>query len=293
MSIIIRPQIRKTSEIKVHYDTAPGKRYVFVDKKLYPQSEFYIIGRRVESVPKDQPEYVKAHRHNCNSYYFFIGDNEDLSGLKGKVVIEGNKKIIESPSSVLISEKLLHTYKLIEGKGWFIHIVLKPDYNSSLFEGKIKNKKVEIGQLYKKAARQDKPSTDGHLAFRPIVSTVDKIANPQRYIFIDPNLYNKPKVYVAIHKIVENIPFAYKMVFHKHETDECYILINRKGEKLKIKLFEPKAEKIVESPSLIYHQKNTFHRYQPVQGKGIIVVVLKEKIPGEGYKFIKNETAVA
>ena len=99
---IIKPQIIKSSEIKLHYDTAPGKRYVFVDKKLCPKTEFYIIGRRVESVPENQPTYVDIHRHNCNSYYLFIGDNEDLSGLEAEIVIEGNKKIIESPSSVVI-----------------------------------------------------------------------------------------------------------------------------------------------------------------------------------------------
>lgn len=76
------------------------------------------------------------------------------------------------------------------------------------------------------------------------------------------------------------------MVFHKHKTDEAYVLINRRGEKLKIKLFELRRKKTVESPSLIYYKKNTFHRYEPLKGKGIIVVVFKEKNPGEGYKFI-------
>lgn len=285
MSIAIKSEIRKTSKIKYHYDNAPGQRYVFVDKKLFPKSEFYIIGRRIEFVPKGQKDYINIHRHNCNSYYIFIGDNEDLTGLKAEVIIENEKRIIESPCSVLIPEKVLHTYKLIDGKGWFIHIVLNPDYNSSLFDGKIENK-INFHTLCKKALRQDKKAKQEE---RPLSSNIDRITNPQRYIFINPDLYDKPKIYVAIHKIVEDIPFAYNMILHKHETDECYILINRKDEKLRIRLFEPEAEKIVESPSLIYHEKNTFHRYEYVEGGGILLVVFKEKNPGEGYKFIKSE----
>ncbi len=285
MPIIIKPEIRKTSEIKHHHDNAPGERYVFVDKKLFPQSEFYVIGRRVESIPEGQKDYVDEHRHNCNSYYLFIGDNEDLSGLKAEVVIENDKREVESPCSVLIPEKVLHTYKLIEGNGWFIHVVLSPDYDSSLFDRKIEKKKIDIEQFIKKAIRQDKKPIEGE---RPISSNLDKIANPKRYIFINPDIYNKPKIYSAIHKITEGLPFEYNMVFHKHETDECYILINKKGEKLRIKLFDLETENAVESPSLIYYKKNTYHRYEPLNGNGIVVIILKEKNPGEGYKFTKK-----
>lgn len=283
MSIVIKPQIRKTSEIKFHYGTAPGKRYVFVDKKLYPQSEFYIIGRRVESVPKDQPEYVKAHRHNCNSYYFFIGDNEDLSGLKGKVVIEGNKKIIESPSSVLISEKLLHTYKLIDGKGWFIHIVLKPDFNSSLFGSKAKKQKIKFEKLCKKFEKQERLPKKGE---RPIVSDVE-FKNPQRWILISPKLFEKAGIYVAIHQIFSDKPFGLKQKLHANYEDEVYLLFTKTGDFLEVDMYssENKKEKI-KSPMTVYHPKKIKHRYDYVKGKGFMLVVLKERIPGEGYKYI-------
>ena len=55
MGCLINPQPRKTSEVPYHSDAAPGKRFVFVARDLYPSSAVYIAGRKVNSVSPDQP----------------------------------------------------------------------------------------------------------------------------------------------------------------------------------------------------------------------------------------------
>ena len=84
MSVLIAPQERRTSEVPYHSDLAPGRRFVFVGRPVYAKSEFYAVGRRVDDVPGDQPEWLENHRHNCNTFYVFLGDREDLSGASGR-----------------------------------------------------------------------------------------------------------------------------------------------------------------------------------------------------------------
>ena len=130
--LIIKPDIRPTSEIKFHRDSALGKRYVFVDYKKMPQADFYTIVRDAQNIKQTKTGYVDEHAHNCDSYYLFIGNNPDLSGLRAEIVIRKKKKVIESPASVHIPEKIPHYYKPISGSGKFFSIVPKGKYNESL-----------------------------------------------------------------------------------------------------------------------------------------------------------------
>ena len=132
MSILITPQERRTSEIPYHSDRAPGRRLVFVGRPVYPPSALYIVGRRVEYVPKDQPEWLENHRHNCNTFYVFSGDRDDLSGLRAIVTVEGKTFEAHAPATVLIPQYTLHHYKLVEGSGWSFHVNLRGDYEESL-----------------------------------------------------------------------------------------------------------------------------------------------------------------
>lgn len=287
MSIIIKPQIRKTSELPFHSDAAPGKRFVFVEKNLYPKSKFYIIGRRVESVPEKQPEYVQNHRHNCNSFYILVGDNEDITGLEAKVNIEDKEFMIQSPSTIMIPKFNLHRYKLTKGKGWFFHINLRGDYNESLVsENEIDSSRIsvpEIGDIYKKAEKQLKKVGDSE---RPLTSSVDTILNPQRWIFVNPTLFQSPGIYSAIHQIYSDRLYDYQMRLHYHITDEVYLILGRNGKLLEINIFNGKERIRVQSPAALYHPANSNHKYEYVKGEGLILIVLKENIPGEGYKFI-------
>lgn len=287
MSTIIKPQIRKTSELPFHTDDAPGKRFVFVEKNLYPQSEFYIIGRRVEEVPQNQQDYVNPHRHNCNSFYFFIGDDKNLSGLEAKIDIEGNTLIAESPFSVMIPQTYLHHYKLTKGRGWFFHVVPKPSYEKSIITGNDTpiDLTVNISSLLKGFEKRTKRPS---VTERPIgASSGNELKNPQRYLLVSPEIFPKAGIYAALHQIFSDTPFDLNQQLNYHETDEIYILFSKKGESLRINMFSSEKDKVTaESPTAIYHQRGEAHKYDYINGQGFVLVVLKEKNPGEGYKFI-------
>lgn len=129
---IIKPEIRKTSELPFHNDMAPGKRRVFLEKELFPDSDLYVMVRTAKDVMPEQPDYVDAHAHNVSSVYIFLGSGEELEGLKAEVFLDGEVYIVSSPATVFIPEGVVHSYRLIKGSGHFSHIVLKGTYNDSL-----------------------------------------------------------------------------------------------------------------------------------------------------------------
>jgi mannose-6-phosphate isomerase-like protein (cupin superfamily) len=131
-SHILKAEVRPTTEIRYHRDTAPGKRYVFIDGKKMPEAEFYTVVRTVSDVKPTQVEYVDKHTHNCDTYHILIGTGSDLSGLKAGFVIGEEEVVVESPVGVHVPAGVPHSQRLMEGSGHFFNIVPKGDYNDSL-----------------------------------------------------------------------------------------------------------------------------------------------------------------
>jgi hypothetical protein len=129
---ILPADIRPTSELRFHHDTAPGDRHVMVDSKKLPQADFYTIVRNAVDLKADQAKYVDEHRHNCHTYHLFIGNEPDLTGLRAEMVIAGSKSLLESPAAVHVPEGVPHCYRLVGGSGKFFNIVPKGSYNDSL-----------------------------------------------------------------------------------------------------------------------------------------------------------------
>ena len=131
----ISMQVRRTSEVKFHHDVAPGLRYLAIDKTLYKDAPIYIAIRKVLNVKADQPEYIDRHEHSVDSLYLFIGEGDELKGLRALVRIGDQEKKIESPMTVFIPKGVPHSYKLIGGSGMYVSILLDGDYNKCIFEG--------------------------------------------------------------------------------------------------------------------------------------------------------------
>lgn len=129
---ILKPEVRKTSELSYHTDDAPGVRRVFIEEKMLPESDCYIMVRKASGVKLDQPKYVDSHAHNVSSVYLFFSDENDMGGLKAEVTLDGETHIVSSPSTVFIPTGVVHSYRLIEGSGYFIHTVLRGNYEESL-----------------------------------------------------------------------------------------------------------------------------------------------------------------
>jgi len=131
---LISPEERPTSEIPYHYDTAPGIRRVFLEKKLLPETDAYVIVRTAKNVKPDQPDYIDFHTHNVSSIYLFMGEDDGLKGLRAVVMIGNETYEVASPATVYIPKGVPHTSRLIDGSGHFTHIVLGGDYRESLAE---------------------------------------------------------------------------------------------------------------------------------------------------------------
>lgn len=131
-SYILKAETRPTAEIKYHRDTAPGVRYVFIDRKKQPEAEFYTVVRTVAHVKPAQVAYVDKHTHNCDTYHIVIGTGAELSGLKTEFVIGDEKVVVESPVGVHVPAGVPHSQKMVEGSGHFFNFVPKGNYNESL-----------------------------------------------------------------------------------------------------------------------------------------------------------------
>lgn len=130
---VLLPKERPTSEIRYHYDTAPGKRYVLINQDRLPEADLYVIERRVGSgVTAEQEPYVDVHRHNCSSFYIFRGTEAAPDSLHVEVRLGDEVRIVQSPCQVFIPAGLSHTLRIVRGPGSFVHVVLRGDYDSSL-----------------------------------------------------------------------------------------------------------------------------------------------------------------
>lgn len=130
---IVSPRVvRRDSEMKHHPDNAPGLRYVFLEKDMLSVTSLYTSIRVVKDLLPSEATTTSSHIHNCDSVYLLIGDNEDLTGLKSEVTMEGEKYTVSSPASVFIPKGVSHSSRVLSGSGKYILIVLNPVYNKSL-----------------------------------------------------------------------------------------------------------------------------------------------------------------
>src|SRR3990167_1147315 len=132
--LILKIEARSSAELKKHTE-GPGTRYVFADHKNNQQGNIYSIVRIVKDV--DNPRtHIEMHSHNCDSLWEFLGDNDDLTGLRVEVTLEHKKYVLDSPVSVYIPKQVNHTYRFINGSGKYINTVLAKDgkYNTTITE---------------------------------------------------------------------------------------------------------------------------------------------------------------
>ena len=89
--------------------------------------------RTVEDVSQEV-SHVDSHRHHVDSLFLFLGNEDQMTGLKVKVFLDDQEFEVESPVSIFIPAGVEHTYKFISGSGLFINNVFSDNYNESLLE---------------------------------------------------------------------------------------------------------------------------------------------------------------
>ena len=102
----------------------PDQLTYFLDDQLFPAGRLFVAYRRVKNAD-DAPAHVTQHYHTVPQTYIWIGDKADLSGLTVELVLgdEQEKVLIESPKTVVIPPKTLHSHRYVEGSGHFLGIV--------------------------------------------------------------------------------------------------------------------------------------------------------------------------
>jgi 2-isopropylmalate synthase len=85
-------------------------------------------------VTKKTPGHVDTHRHHVDSFFLFLSQRHDLTGLSVEVSLGDEVFQVNSPSCVFIPAGIKHSYKAIAGEGLFINSVLCDSYNDSLLE---------------------------------------------------------------------------------------------------------------------------------------------------------------
>ena len=131
-SWITKPPIISATELKYHRH-GPGQRHVMIDDRFVQDCRCYCIVRTVEDVSQEV-SHVDSHRHHVDSLFLFLGNEDQMTGLKVKVFLDDQEFEVESPVSIFIPAGVEHTYKFISGSGLFINNVFSDNYNESLLE---------------------------------------------------------------------------------------------------------------------------------------------------------------
>ena len=177
---LIAPEPRPTSDVPYHHDRAPGQKYLLVDGDRLPGSPLYLALRRIDTVPADQPRWLDPHRHNCNSFYVFIGDGPALTGLEAMVTLADSTVAVGSPAAVLVPPRMLHSYWLTSGSGWYLQITLCATYAASLLP-------------------DDDESSDTAPSIADPIQTAVQTEHGWR--FVDSQLFPEPGVRIAVNEI--------------------------------------------------------------------------------------------
>src|SRR5919109_1802845 len=95
----------------------PVKRHIFINRDSHPDADIYVAIHEARNLPDQVPDYQVPHCHNTDEFYYFIGNNPDLTGLEGQIIFEGKVHKIISPATVYIPEGAVHEYKVTKGAG--------------------------------------------------------------------------------------------------------------------------------------------------------------------------------
>ena len=58
----------------------PVKRHVFINRDSHPDADIYVAIHEAKDLPSPVPDYQVPHCHNTDEFYYFIGNNPDLTG---------------------------------------------------------------------------------------------------------------------------------------------------------------------------------------------------------------------
>ncbi len=242
----------------------PVKRHVFINRDSHPGANIYVAIHEAKDLPSPVPDYQVPHCHNTDEFYYFIGQNCDLTGLEGQIIFEGKVHQIAAPACVYIPTGAVHEYKVTRGAGTVT--VLFRDRGYTHEEKAFDRAKGErdfaryAGYIFPPQAR---PTTE--------IKYHTDAAPGVRYVFVDGSLKPEAEFYTVVRSVADVKPSQANYVeLHRHNCDTQHIAIGTGPELsgLKIEFTIAGETAVVESPVGVHIPAGTPHSQRIVEGSG-------------------------
>jgi len=242
----------------------PVKRHVFINRDSHPDANIYVAIHEATDLPSPVPDYQVPHCHNTDEFYYFIGQNRDLTGLEGQIIFEGKVHKISAPACVYIPAGAVHEYKVTSGAGTVT--VLFRDRGYTHEDKPFDTVKGErdfakyAGYIF---APQARPTTE--------IKYHTDAAPGTRYVFVDAALKPEAGFYTVVRSVADVKPSQANYVeLHRHNCDTQHIAIGT-GPKLgglKIEFTIDNETTVVESPVGVNIPAGTAHTQRIIEGTG-------------------------
>jgi hypothetical protein len=242
----------------------PVKRHVFINRDSHPDADIYVAIHEAKDLPMTVPDYQVPHCHNTDEFYYFIGNNPDLSGLEGQIIFEGRLHRIVSPACVYIPTGAVHEYKVTGGAGTVTVLFRNRGYTHE-------DKRPDVEKGNREAAK-----FAGYI-IKPDVRPTAEIryhtdaAPGVRNVFVDGKLKSEAGFYTGVRSVSNVQPAQANYVDkHTHNCDTYHIVIGTGAELtgLKTEFFIGDQKAVVESPVGVHIPAGTAHSQRIVEGTG-------------------------
>ena len=242
----------------------PVKRHVFINRDSHPDADIYVAIHEAKDLPATVPDYQVPHCHNTDEFYYFIGNNPDLSGLEGQIIFEGKVHKIVSPACVYIPTGVVHEYKVTGGAGTVTVLFRSRGYTHEDREPDSSKGERDFGKYAGYIFKPDvRPTTE--------IKYHTDAAPGVRYVFVDGKLKPEAGFYTVVRSVanVEATQANY-VDKHRHNCDTYHISIGTGPDLTGLKVeFVVGDEKIVaESPVGVHIPAGTPHSQRIVGGSG-------------------------
>lgn len=242
----------------------PVKRHIFINQDSHPEADVYIAIHEAKELPETVPDYQVPHFHNTDEFYFFLGNEPDLSGLKGQIKFEGKVHKIIAPATVYIPTGTVHEYKVTRGSGNVVVLFRNRGYNHVEKQPDSDKGNREAGKFGRYILRAEiRPTKE--------IKYHRDTAPGERYVFIDANKMAEAEFYTVVRTVFNVKPTQAEYVDkHTHNCDTYHILIGNGAGLTGLKAeFVIGGEKVVvESPVGVHVPARVPHSQKMIGGSG-------------------------
>jgi hypothetical protein len=242
----------------------PVRRHVFINKDSHPEADIYIAIHQAKDLPQPVPDYQVPHCHNTDEFYYFIGNNPDLTGLDGQILFEGKAHPIVSPATVYIPTDTVHEYKVTRGAGTVTVLFRSRGYTHEDREPDAHQGDREFDRFASYiVAPEVRPTTE--------IKYHTDAAPGVRYVFIDGKIQPAAAFYTVVRSVAEIKSSQPSYVDrHTHNCDTYHIAIGTRAELtgLKTEFVIAQQKVVVESPVGVHIPAGTPHSQRIVEGSG-------------------------